>query len=141
MNINHVLIQTSDLPNMARFIENVTNLKAGNRPPFPFPGIWMYNKDKAVIHIVEAYTNSAQSDYLGSRALTSEESASVGAVDHVAFEGDDYSGLIERLSRNKIDYTERTVPLSQEHQVFIDGPDGVKLEILFNQNKAPLNFS
>ncbi len=136
MNINHVLIQTSDLSSMTRFIEDVTDLKVGSRPPFPFPGAWMYNESKPVIHIVEAYANSSQADYLGSRPV-----AAGGAVDHVAFEGDDYKSLIERLSLNSIDYIERTVPLSQEHQVFVDGPNGLKLEILFDQNKAPLNFS
>ncbi len=135
MNINHILIQTSNLSNMASFIENVAVLTAGSRPPFPFPGVWMYNEDKPVIHIVQAHANSAQTSYLGSRKLSSG-----GVVDHVAFEGDDYNRLITRILRHNIDYVERTVPQSQEHQVFVSGPDGVKLEILFNQNKAPLNF-
>jgi len=135
MNINHILIQTSNLSNMASFIENVAGLTVGSRPPFPFPGVWMYNEDKPVIHIVEAHANSAQANYIGSQKLSSG-----GVVDHVAFEGDDYNRLIARLLRHDIDYVERTVPLSEEHQVFVEGPDGLKLEILFNQNKAPLNF-
>lgn len=136
MNINHVLIQTSDLRVMTQFIENVIGLKSGHRPPFPFAGAWMYHQHKPVVHIVEAAPNSAQKEYLGGRELSA-----AGAVDHVAFEGDNYEDLIARLVNQNIDYFERTVPLSKEHQVFINGPDGVKLEILFKQDKSPLNFS
>ena len=135
MNINHILIQTTDLPAMAGFIENVAGLTIGDRPPFPFPGAWLYHQNKPVIHIVEATGNSAQADYLGSRAI-----GLGGVVDHIAFEGDDYSSLINRLLQHSIEYDERTVPLSQEHQVFAHGPEGLKIEILFDQNKAPLHF-
>lgn len=141
MNINHILIQASDLSNMTSFIENVTGLTVGSRPPFPFPGSWMYHDDKPVIHIVEARENSAQAHYLRSGSPNSNKVGSDYVIDHVAFEGEDYNSLIARLLRHGIDYFERTVPLSQEHQVFVDGPDGVKLEILFNQHKTPLIFS
>lgn len=130
MNINHILLQATDLSMMASFINNVTGLEIGDRPPFPFPGAWMYNQDKAVIHIVEAKANAAQSDYLGSSHISPD-----GVMDHIAFDGDDYRGLISRLNQHDLVYVERTVPLSQEHQVFVEGPDGLRLEILFNHNE------
>lgn len=137
MKINHILIKTSDLSNMASFLGKITNLKEGHRPPFPFHGVWMYHDDKPVIHLMETQANSAQADYLGSPRVASQ-STDTGAVDHIAFEGDDYEQLISKLARENIHYVERTVPLSREHQVFISGPDGLKLEILFNQNKISL---
>ncbi len=37
--INHVLIHTSNLNGMIQFFEQVLKLKNGNRPPFPFSGV------------------------------------------------------------------------------------------------------
>lgn len=136
MNINHILIQTSDLSRMTQFIEKVVGLRVGVRPPFRFTGAWMYYEERPLLHIVEADANSAQSDYLGTQKL-----GDGGVVDHIAFEGDDYAQLIKRLTSANIDYVERTVPLFQEHQVFVTGPDSLKLEIIFSQNKTPITFS
>ena len=132
VNINHILIQTSDLSNMTSFLENVTKLTVGNRPPFPFPGVWLYHDHKPVIHLIEAHANLAQADYIGTRTLSTD-----GALDHIAFEGDDYNQLMARLEQYNVEFVERTVPQSRQHQVFIKGPDGLKLEILFNRNKTP----
>ncbi len=55
-------------------------------------------------------------------------------VDHIAFSGSDYPELIERLKRHQLDYFERSVPLTGEHQVFISGPEGIRIEVQFKSN-------
>lgn len=134
MKINHVLVQTTDLKAMSTFLKQVTGLEEGSRPPFPFPGVWIYGDRKPLFHVVEIAANNAQQDYLGSAV----EVGGAGAFDHVALEGADYVSLIERLKVSNIAYSERAVPFTKEHQVFIVGPDNVKVEMIFNQDKGDL---
>jgi lactoylglutathione lyase len=115
MNINHVLVLTSDLKAMECFWTKLIGLQVGERPPFPFNGVWIYSDNKPLVHIAE-------------------QAASVfgnGAIAHVALEGSDYKSLIKRLNTNSYLYTEKVVPLSGERQVFIVGPDGLIVEMLF----------
>ena len=51
MQIDHVLIRTSDLTIMEKFFEQTIRLKSGPRPPFTFDGSWLYSERKALIHL------------------------------------------------------------------------------------------
>ena len=37
----------------AAFYDRVLGMKAGDRPPFPFPGAWIYLGDTPVLHLVD----------------------------------------------------------------------------------------
>jgi len=113
--INHVLVRASHLETMNRFLIDVIGLEAGYRPPFPFVGSWLYSEGKAIVHVI----------------LDSAAGNADGAIDHVALEGTDYDKLLATLIKHEIEYAERTVPQSGEHQVFVSGPDGLKVEMLF----------
>ena len=115
MKLNHILILSSDMEKTNRFWTEVIGLELGDRPPFPFPGTWLYSEGKPMIHVVPDSSN----EYGRS------------AIDHIAIEGDDYNVLIEALKRNDLQYTGRDVPLTDQHQIFINAPDGLKVEILF----------
>ncbi len=133
--INHVLVRTRDLKKMIGFLTETVGLKEGFRPPFGFPGAWLYSNDKPLIHLVEVDPrDQGQSDYLGDQTSAAEIGA--GAVDHIAFSGSGYPELIERLKQNEINYFERTVPLTGEHQVFAEGPDALRVEFLFGIEKV-----
>ena len=114
MRLDHVLICTRDLAAMERFFHEVLSLKPGRRPPFPFDGSWLYSDGSPLIHLA---------------ASSSHEDK--GAVDHIAFTGDNYNHLIARLKQAGRDYMERTVPDSGEHQVFVTGPEGISVEVQF----------
>ena len=114
MLIDHVLIYTKDLPAMQRFFEEVVCLVPGERPPFPGNGTWLYSKGRPIIHLAASSSHGTN-----------------GAIDHIAFTGGDYQSLITRLSRYKYKYVEQKVPGSNEHQVIVNGPEGVSLEIQF----------
>jgi lactoylglutathione lyase len=45
----------------------------------------------------------------------------------------DFQRLIERLQQYQIIFFERTVPLTSEHQVFIEGPEGLRVEVQFSK--------
>lgn len=141
MRHDHILIRVQDLHRMIQFFTEILKLKEGARPAFPFPGAWLYSENQPLIHLALNYegldssAHKAQEHYLGKRSATSQQ----GMVDHIAFQGDDYIALISRLKNSATAYFERSVPVSGEHQVFVTGPEGLLLEILFNQDKLAIH--
>jgi lactoylglutathione lyase len=119
MRLNHVLVLTTNLKAMECFWTKLIGLQVGERPPFPFNGLWIYSDDRPLIHVAEQ-TASAFGN---------------GAIAHVALEGADYKDLLERLGKSTYVYTEKVVPLSGERQVFIVGPDGLIVEMFFPLNE------
>jgi lactoylglutathione lyase len=131
LEINHILIRTTDLDAMIRFFEQVLVLKNGKRPPFAFAGAWLWSDDKPLIHLSETNpVDKGQLDYLGDKKMIS--GSGTGIIDHVAFTGRDYNKLIERLQSHQMSFFERAVPLTGEHQVFVEGPEGLRVEIQFH---------
>ena len=54
-----------------------------------------------------------------------------GAVDHLAFGDEDLPGLIERVEAGGWTYRQNALPNGAAKQVFIDGPEGVVIEVAF----------
>ena len=139
ISLNHILLRAGNIQVMSQFLIQTLGLTNGFRPPFDFPGIWLYSEDQPLIHIVEmAAKNDGLSDYLGEQKTIS---GAMGVIDHVALTGTHYFELLSRLKQQQIQYYERTVPLSNEHQVFVEGPDNLRLELLFNADKSSINKS
>ena len=136
--LNHILVRTSDLKNMSHFLTQIAGLEEGFRPAFDFSGAWLYTGDKPLVHLVEiAPCDASLSDYLGNKASVLD--IGIGAVDHIAFTGTDYTELLNCLKQQQYKYYERTVPSTKEHQVFVEGPDGLKLELMFHVDKSSIN--
>ena len=134
--LNHFSIRTVDLDACERFYCGLLGLKKGPRPPFPFPGLWLYagetdRYDNAAVHIIGIDRNDPEGlkKYLGDRDETSL--AGSGAVDHVAFFATGLKETLARLKSNGIEGRERTVPVLGLHQVFIDDPNGIVVELNF----------
>jgi lactoylglutathione lyase len=118
--LDHVLIRTRDLDAMRAFFTDGIGLEVGPRPAFSFSGHWLYAHGQPVIHL---------------RDLGGLEPPAGGGpswpFDHVAFAGDDYRALIARLEANAVVYREQQLPGGEIHQVFVNGPEGVRVEIQF----------
>jgi catechol 2,3-dioxygenase-like lactoylglutathione lyase family enzyme len=114
--MDHVNIHTEDVEGTVRFYEDVIGLRKGNRPPFPFPGAWLYCGDRPVIHLV----GIARRNRYGS-----------GTVDHVAFEAVDIEACISELKSRGLPFEVRDVPRRPIRQVFVRDPNGVKIELNF----------
>jgi catechol 2,3-dioxygenase-like lactoylglutathione lyase family enzyme len=112
--VDHFSIRTDDLERSRRFYTEVIGLKVGPRPPFDFPGYWLYAGDRPIVHLIGG---------------TPPTRSNTGAFDHVAFAGNDKAALIERCRQASVAYRERTVPASNLAQVFVQDPDGLSLEI------------
>jgi catechol 2,3-dioxygenase-like lactoylglutathione lyase family enzyme len=136
LTLNHYSIRTADLAACERFYCGLLGLQVGPRPPFPFPGLWLYTGDtgvwaNAAVHIIGIDRDDPEGlkAYLGDRGEPSV--AGTGAIDHVAFFATGLVGTLARLVEHGVALRERTVPLLGLHQVFVDDPNGVVVELNF----------
>ncbi len=128
--LDHFSVRTSDVEGAKAFYENVLGLRAGARPDFPFPGAWLYQGDRAVVHIigVDAKDSSGLQDYLGDRGAAGQ---GTGNFDHIAFVATDFEGMRKHLSGLGVPFRERSVPGLALEQIFVTDPSGVTVEINF----------
>ncbi len=139
--LDHYSIRTLDIEASRRFYTEVMGFTAGFRPPFDFPGLWLYNgaqypETTGVVHIIGIDPDNPQGlkDYLGDRDPASL--AGTGTVDHMAFTATGLADMRARLSRNNVAFRERTVPSLGIHQVFFEDPSGVTLELNYPAAEA-----
>lgn len=131
LEMDHILIRTANVDGMIGFFEKALALNNGSRPPFPFPGAWLWSDDRPLVHLSKADPIvERQWNYSGAGKKTLPQSGT-GIIDHIAFSGADYPALIERLQHHRINYFETTVPSTAIRQVFIEGPEGLRVEIQF----------
>ena len=50
--LNHYTIKVRDLERTKDFYQDIVGLKAGERPPLPFPGYWLYCGDVPTVHLI-----------------------------------------------------------------------------------------
>ena len=136
LSLNHFSVRSSNLAASQHFYGEVLGLVLGPRPTFPFPGLWFYAGDTtsyahAVVHIIDV--SQADTGGLAQYLGTSQdgERRGTGVLDHVAFFATDLVGTLARLSTLGVACRERSVPVLGLHQVFIDDPDGVVVELNF----------
>jgi catechol 2,3-dioxygenase-like lactoylglutathione lyase family enzyme len=133
--LDHYSIRTSKLEETRRFYTEVVGLEDGYRPDFPFPGAWLYNSERAVVHVVGYDPNDPKGllDYLGDKPL---DTGGTGTIDHVAFVASDLPGMCEKLKKLGVAYRERGVPAFNLHQLFLEDPNGVTIELNFPTRDA-----
>ncbi|GAP37684.1 putative dioxygenase [Piscinibacter sakaiensis] len=134
-------MRTVDLAASRRFYEEVLGLVAGPRPDFPFPGHWMYQGDlgnpaHAVVHLIglDAQAPAGLAGYLGARDAGTLRGS--GAVDHIAFFADGLAAMRRHLAGLGIACRERSVPGLGLHQLFLDDPDGIVIELNYPAAEA-----
>lgn len=135
--LDHYSVRTADVAATQAFYEDVLGLRAGARPPFPFPGAWLYVGERPLVHVIGIDPQDQQGlrDYLGARAPGSgKPDAGVpdtGALDHIAFSAADLPAMRERLTGLGIAARERSVPGLGLQQMFLTDPNGVVIELNF----------
>lgn len=138
--LGHYSIRTLDLDASRTFYTEVLGLKEGFRPPFKFPGIWLYlgndEADFGVVHIIgiDRADPAGLREYLGDKSET--DLVGTGAVDHMAFLVDGLRDMRERLAAAKLPFTERIVPSLGLYQVFVKDPSDVTIELNFPAEEA-----
>lgn len=122
--LDHCTIRTADLETARRFYVDLLGLRVGERPPFPFPGLWLYADDgKPVLHLVGVEAGK-------------ERVGATGAIDHVAFTASGAASFRERLAEAGVEFTQRVVPLLDVLQLFVRDPHGIRVELNFPSGEA-----
>ncbi|MPQ70464.1 MULTISPECIES: VOC family protein [unclassified Pseudomonas] len=126
--LDHFTLRTAKVEETVAFFRDAIGLEEGWRPAFPFPGSWLYSAGRPLLHIANLESRGAELDaYLGTRAVA----AGSGALDHVAFRCSDLQGHRQRLLSLGLHFSERVVPELLEHQVFVEDPNGITVELIF----------
>ena len=141
LTLNHYSIRSADLDACRHFYTAVLGLQVGPRPEFPFPGLWLYEGDttvfaNAVVHIIGIDRSDPEGlkAYLGERGEAALHGT--GVVDHVAFFATGLGAMRAKLQGLGVQARERTVPGLGLHQVFLNDPNGVVIELNYPAAEA-----
>jgi catechol 2,3-dioxygenase-like lactoylglutathione lyase family enzyme len=121
--MNHFTILTDNLEATIGFYGELLDLHPGARPPFAFPGVWLYpdGGGTAVLHVI---------------AGRKREELRAGVIDHVAFSARDLRGILAKLKGRGIPYELRRLPAQGTWQLFFHDPNGAKVELDFDAGEA-----
>ena len=115
--LDHVNIRTNRLQDMVDFYCRVLNLTNGPRPDFMFDGAWLYCKQEAIIHLVQA-----------SEPLVHEGVQ----IEHFALKSEDFQKTREHLTKQGVEYRVTPVPGYELTQIHLADVDGNHIELNFD---------
>ena len=130
LKFDHIALRCADTENVKLFFTEIIGLTVGYRPPFPFPGFWLYtdqNKN-AVLHLFGGKTRYHENSPTNEVLVPSGSNI----VDHIALWSDDYKEIMSRIKKHNIYFYETTIPDSNIRQLFIQAPENLVVEIDFN---------
>ena len=123
--LDHVNVRTANLAGMIQWYERVLGLRSGQRPPFPFPGAWLYTGDHPAVHLV---------------GVTNPPEGKDPRVEHFAFRATGLEQFLARLKRDGERHDVRVVPGYGTVQVDVWDPDGNHIHIDFAPEEAKGSF-
>lgn len=123
--LDHVLLVLSEAQPTLSFLTGVVGLRIGPRPPFRFPGWWLYAGGRAAVHMALRDSDEAIGQQVGA-----QRGRGVGVVDHVAFNIPDAQAIRQRLIDGNWSFHEAVVPETGERQFFIAIPEGPVVELV-----------
>lgn len=114
--MNHFTILTDKLDTTLAFYAKYLDLHPGARPPFKFPGAWLYARDgkDPILHVI---------------AGKPKDELVKGVIDHMAFTGRDLKSMLGKLKASGIDYDLRQLPEYGTWQLFFFDPNDAKIEL------------
>jgi len=120
MRMDHMTLRTNDLESTKDFFCDVLELHSGDRPPFTFPGYWLYNQmdEHPVIHLIGVEEDVADE---------------TGTLHHIAFLGEPqrYDEFDAKIGTLDCEQDRRVVPASGIRQIFVTGPHNIFVELNF----------
>jgi len=120
--MNHFTVLTDDLDRTLAFYGRL-GLRPGRRPPFDFPGAWLYagDSDRAILHVIAG------------RPLPSPPA---GVLDHMAFSARGLKDVKAWLEAEGVPYDLRRLPGSGLWQLFCHDPSGATVELDFEATES-----
>jgi len=109
---DHLAFNTADGQALQDAFGGLLGLMPGRRPPFPFPGRWLYQDEEALVHVIE-------------QPLSED-----AALSHIAFRTDeDAAVVLKRVQGSGLPYQVAQVPEDGICQIFVQMPGGLVLEL------------
>ncbi|MDN3922163.1 VOC family protein [Roseateles violae] len=124
--LDHVLLVVRDAQPTLSFLTKVVGLRIGPRPPFRFPGWWLYSGEQAVVHVALRDNSGELAEQVGAR----NDSGHAGLIDHIAFRVAEAQTIRQRLDDEGWLFHEADVPATGERQFFIAVPEGPTVELV-----------
>jgi catechol 2,3-dioxygenase-like lactoylglutathione lyase family enzyme len=118
--LDHYNVSTRDLGATVRFYEDILGLVNGPRPPFDFPGAWLYSDGHPVLHLNDISPTDTP------------QRPDSGVIDHVAFGSRGFEAMKQHLAGKGVEYRVNVVPNSTRRQIFLTDPNNVLLELNFD---------
>jgi catechol 2,3-dioxygenase-like lactoylglutathione lyase family enzyme len=114
--LEHYNIETVKPEETVRFYTEVLGLENAphKRPNVGRPGTWILVGDAAAIHV---------------NFVDADRSGKTGAIDHVAFEGHDYSDFCRHLTKLGVKFETVESPQFDLAQIYVVDPNGIRIEI------------
>ncbi len=121
--MNHFTILTDNVEATRAFYCDFLDFEVGDRPPFNFPGLWLYKNGEPILHVV------------GGRK---REDLRAGVLDHMAFSATGLAETVSRLKNKGIQYDLRRVANTENGvwQLFFHDPNGAKIEFDYDAKEA-----
>jgi catechol 2,3-dioxygenase-like lactoylglutathione lyase family enzyme len=116
--LDHINIHVVDGPRMVAFFDAVLGAKEGFRPPFDFPGHWIYVDGAPAIHLT---------------VVERDGDFPPGMINHIAFGVYDFGPIRARLEAAGYAYRIAGIPDSEIGQFFVTGPEGLLVEVQFRR--------
>ena len=127
--LDHYNVSTRKLNETVQFYEDVLGFMNGPRPPFNFPGAWLYSAGHPVLHLNDISRTDKQ------------QRPDTGVIDHVAFGSHGFEAMKQHLTGKGVPYRANQVPGSPRWQIFLRDPNNVEIELNFetkNEIEIPL---
>lgn len=119
--LDHVNVRTANVAQMVDWYGRVLGMPSGKRPPFPFPGAWLYTGDHAAVHLVGVDRSPEGHD---------------PKVEHFAFQARGLAEFEARLTALGERYEKRVVPGFGIVQINVWDPDGNHIHVDFAPEEA-----
>lgn len=128
--LHHYSIRPADLARTRSFYVDVLGLEDGYRPPFDFPGHWLYAGDTPIVHLIGPRPKREV-------GWPERVSGPTGLLDHVAFAATGLAEMKANLAARSIEYEERIIPRDRQTQLFLLDPDGIQVELNYPPAETP----
>ena len=124
--LDHYNVSTRNLRDTVRFYEEVLGLVNGPRPPFDFPGAWLYSEGHPVLHLNDISPTDKP------------QRPDSGVIDHIAFGSRGFEAIKQHLAGKGVAFRVNEVPNSTRRQIFLTDPNNVLIELNFDvANEKP----
>ena len=123
--LDHYNVSTRNLADTVRFYEDVLGFVNGPRPPFDFPGAWLYSEGHPVLHVNDISPTDKP------------QCPDSGVIDHVAFGSRGFEAMQRHLEQKDVPFRVNVVPNSTRRQIFVSDPNNVLIELNYDVANEP----